>query len=376
VIVRSFRYRLYPTAEQEALMDATADARRWLYNLALEQRRDWHRQAKANGINLNFVTQSHELTKLRHELPWLAAICYAPLSYALRDLDRAFVAYFKGAARFPAFQSKHRSATFRHKGEDIGLRDDAIRVPKVGWVKLRKSREWSGRIVAGTFRRDALGWHVSIACEIEHDAQLSTLPSVGIDRGISNTLALSTGELLSTPDVSRLERRKRKAQRILSRRKRGSNRYFKQRRRLSRIMAKMARVRDHWQHEVTTDLVRRFGHVVLEDLHVAKMVKTSRDLARGIHEQAWTGFADKLAYKLEERGGTLTKVNPAYTSQECSACGVIDKRSRESQARFACRHCGFEEHADINAANNILRRSTAVVEGLVPDETRTDCLAA
>jgi putative transposase len=252
-----------------------------------------------------------------------------------------------------------------------------LRVPNLGWVKLRDTRPMRGRCTSVTVSRLAGAWYASFACEIEHEALPSVLPSVGIDRGVANTLALSTGEMLSTPSATGLERRKRKAQRILARRKRGSNRYRKQRQRVARIAAKIARIRADWRHRTTTDIARRFGHVALEDLNVIGMTargRGKRGLNRSILEQGWRLFETTLAYKLEERGGTLIKINPAYTSQECSACGTIDKASRESQASFACRHCGFTAHADHNAAINILRRSTAVVDGCgcAPDEARTD----
>jgi putative transposase len=121
----------------------------------------------------------------------------------------------------------------------------------------------------------------------------------------------------------------------------------------------------------------------LEDLSVIGMTASGRGkrgLNRSILEQGWGAFERTLAYKLEERGGTLCKVNPAYTSQTCSACGIINKASRESQASFACRHCGFAGHADTNAAINILRRGTASMRGegsaYAPVEPRTINLAA
>lgn len=380
MIRRAFRYRLYPTAKQAAAMEATANARRFLFNLALEQRRDFWRQAKAAGVVLNFVSQGRELTQLRAEYDWLAAVHTTPLTQALRDLDKAFAAFFRGRARYPRFQSKDRHMSFRHKfGEGAArLSGQMVRIPKIGWVKVRLTREMRGRCVSVTFARDALGWHVSFSCEIEHEAPTNHLPAIGIDRGIANTLALSTGEMLSTPDVTRLERRKRKAQRILARRQRGSNRYRKQRLRVARIAAKIARVRNDWQHRATTDIARRFGLVVLEELKTANMVRGNRGIARSILEQGWHDFQRKLAYKLEERGGTLALVNPAYTSQTCAACGVVDKASRESQSRFACRHCGTVDHADTNAAKVILRRSSPVAEdsGYGSVETRTQALAA
>jgi putative transposase len=379
VIHRTFRYRLYPTAEQAARMEATANARRFIYNLALEQRRDFWRQAKAVGVIFNFVSQGREVTKLRAEHAWLAAVSSTPLTQALRDLDKAFAAFFARRAGFPAFQSKRRQMSFRHSADEasvrpLGAKWASVRLPKIGWVKMRDTRTMAGKVVSVTFARDVLGWHVCFACEIEHETPANDLPAIGIDRGIANTLALSNGELLSTPDTAILERRKRKAQRVLARRKRGSGRYRKQRDRLTRIAAKIARVRHDWQHRASADIARRFGAVTLEDLKTSSMVRANRGLARLIHEQGWRGFELKLSYKLEERGGALVKVNPAYSSQTCAACGAVDKASRESQSRFACRHCGSVEHADVNAAKVILCRSSAVLEGsaYAPVETRTN----
>jgi putative transposase len=378
VIHRAFRFRLYPTDQQSEAMAQTAHVCRFLWNLALEQRRDWWRQARAKGITLNAITQGREVTELRAEYDWLAAVHSTPLTQVLRDLDRAFANYFCGQSRFPRFRDKDRSLAFRHKAREVSVRPlnsrwSLVRVPKVGWVKLRHTRPIRGEIVSATFCTDALGWHVSFACEIPHEAPAPIGLAVGIDRGVANTPALSTGELLSTPCTAALDRRKKRAQRVLARRKRGSNRYRKQRIRLCRINAKLARVRGGWQHRASTAIAERFGHVGLEALKTKNMTLASRGLARSILEQGWQGFEWKLAYKLEERGGTLVKVNPAYTSQECSDCGTIDRASRESQASFACRHCGFAAHADTNAAINILRRSTACVEGVGcgPYETRT-----
>jgi putative transposase len=385
VIHRAFRYRLYPTAEQAARLEQTAGAVRFVYNLALEQRRDFWRQAKAHGIRLNYVSQGRQITELRRECDWLAEVSYTPLTQALIDLDSAFRNFFAGRARFPSFRQKDFHRSFRQQGDQIrveskGGRFALIRIPKIGLVKMRLTRPLRGRTLSATFSNDALGWHVSLACEIEHEAKPSALPAIGIDRGIANTLALSNGEMLSTPRTDALERRKRKAQRILARRTRGSNRYRKQRLRLSRITAKIARARVDWQHKVSLSIAQRFGAITVEALAIRNMTASGRGkraLNRSILEQCWRGFEDKLSYKIEERGGSLTRINPAYTSQECSACGVIDKASRESQASFACRHCGFTDHADTNAAKNILRRSTAVAEGCgyAPVEARTRVLA-
>jgi putative transposase len=170
-----------------------------------------------------------------------------------------------------------------------------------------------------------------------------------------------------------IERRRRKAQKVLARHKRGSRRYAKQRARLARLQARAARIRRDWLHRASTDIVARFGVVVIEALSIRNMTASARGtveepgrnvrakagLNRSILAQGWYAFEAMLAYKLEARGGMLVKVPAAYTSQTCSACGSVDAISRESQAAFVCVTCGYREHADVNAAINILRRNTA-----------------
>jgi putative transposase len=386
---RSFRYRLSPTPEQETALAQFAGATRFVYNLALEQRRDFWRQYRAaTGRSFNFASQGLEVTQLRAELPWLAAVHSTPLTHALRDLDRAFANFWSGRARYPTPRRKGINDSFRFKAVNIRWRQlnskwSAVRVPKIGWIKFRDTRPICGELVNATISRRAGIWHISFAVQVEHKVAPSALPAIGIDRGIANTLALSNGELLSTPDTTRLERRKRRAQRALSRRKRGSRRYQRQRSRVAKIAAKLARIRADWQHRASLNIAERFGVVALENLAVRNMTasgKGKRGLNRSILEQGWGGFETKLAYKLEERGGTLVKINPAFTSQECSACGVIDRASRENQASYVCRSCGFAIHADTNAAINILRRGTASMlaegRGCAPEEARTVNLAA
>lgn len=387
MIQRAFRYRLYPTAEQAELLEQTAGVVRLVYNLALEQRsQHWRQFLRINGRHMTWIDQANEIAALRAAFDWIAAVSSTAQVYAVRQLDTAFRNYFSGRARYPTPRRKGVNDGFRLRRVDTVFRQinnkwAAVRIPKIGFVRLRLTRAMRGRTVAVSINRDGLGWHASFANAIEHEAPANDLPPVGIDRGIANTLALSTGELISTPDLAHLERRKKRAQRILARRVRGSARYRKQRRRLGSIAARISRCRKHWQHEVTTSIARRFGHVSLEALHIPNMTASGRGkrgLNRSILEQGWGGIETALAYKLEERGGTLIKVNPAFTSQECSACGAVDKASRESQSRFACRHCGFTGNADTNAALNILRRSTSRVEGsgCAPVEARTINLAA
>ena len=380
MISRGFKYRLKPTQEQAELFRQFAGVCRAVYNAALFQREHfWRQYRRETGHYLGYVAQAKELTTLRAEFDWIAAVTQTCEQQALRDLDKAFGNFFAGVADYPTPRRRCVNESFRFQGREVEVKRlngswSAARLPKIGWVRFRDTRPMAGKLKNVTVSLDPLGWHISFACEIEHEAVPNTGPSIGIDRGVANSIALSTGELASVP-VERLrvlDRRHRAAQQEAAKRRRGSKRYAKSRRRASALKSKAARIRKHWNHEATTGLTRRFGTVVIEDLKTSNMTASARGTAeapgrnvrqksglnRSILEHGWHQFETFLTYKLAASGGTLVKVNPAYTSRTCSKCGAIDARSRENQATFACVHCGFEIHADRNAAKNILRAGT------------------
>lgn len=270
------------------------------------------------------------------------------------------------------------------QARDVGFRRinrrwSAIRLSKIGWIKFRDTRPIVGRRQSVTVSHDALGWHIAVACEIDCEIPANDCPPVGIDRGIATTLALSNGQVIQLPDMTAIEAQRRRAQRVLARRKKGSRRRLKQLKRVARLSARIARIRKDWQHRASTDIASRFGAVTLENLKIGNMTasggRRKRGLNRSILSQGWGELAALLAYKLQERGGTLTLVNPAFTSQTCSDCGATDRESRKSQASFVCTNCGFALNADHNAAINILRRSTPLTPvegcGYAPDEAGT-----
>lgn len=371
---RGYRFDLHPTPDQAETLGQWVGVARLVYNLALEQRRDFWRQYRAHeGRSISLASQGRELTALRADFDFIAAVPQTILEAALNDVERAFAAFFKGGG-FPTQRRLGLHDTARCRGRETKIRRlnakwAEVRLPKIGWVRLRLTRQVPAAIKMATINRRAGRWSVALVCDIgEAPATLSALPVVGVDRGVANTLSLSTGEHIRLPDAERLERRRRKAQRILARRKRGSRRYAKQRQRVAGLHSRVARARTHHLHVASTALARRFGVVALEDLKVANMTasgRRKRGLNRSILAQGWTRFAAMLDYKLEAAGGRLVYVPAAFTSQTCSACGVVDARSRKSQAAFACVHCGHEAHADTNAALEIRRRSTALlsVEG-------------
>jgi putative transposase len=368
VLHRGFRYELRPTPAQAQTLTEWIGVVRLVYNLAWEQRRDfWRQYRQAAGRSLSWPSQSLEVTALRAEHDWISAVPRPPLEQALRDLDKAFAAFFAGRARYPTPRVRFANDAMRFPAMECSVRRlnakwSAIRLPKLGWVKFRDTRPMRGRLLSATVSLKAGRWAVSFARAIEHEAASPLATSVGIDRGVVRTLTLSTGEHMQAPNQARLIGRRKRAQRALARCKLGSSRRAAARARVAALSARTARVRTDWCHRASTDIARRFGLVAIEALRVVNMTASGRGksgLNRSILEQCWGRFATFLEYKLEERGGTLISVPAAYTSQTCASCGVVDARSRESQAVFRCVHCDHTDNADVNAAHEILRRSTA-----------------
>lgn len=377
MVHRGCKFRLYPTDEQETLFGQFAGVCRLVYNLGLEQRRDWWRQYHARiGSNISFVSQNRELTVLRAEFDWIAACPSDAQQYALRDLDRAFQNFFAGRTDYPTPRKRGVNDSFRFPGvrcfwRKLNAKWGAVRLPKIGEVKFRLTRDIPGTIKTVTIANDALGWHVVFSIEAEHVASPNFGPAVGIDRGVVHTLALSDGTFRDMPKerLKVLDRRARKQAKRLARTKRGSNRRTTARKLLARTKAKAARIRLHWNHERTTEIASTHGVIAIEALKTRNMTTSAKGtveepgcnirqkagLNRAILENGWHQFEVLLSYKVAERGGALCKVNPAYTSQTCSCCGIIDKTSRKNQATFHCGHCGHSAHADTNAAHNILK---------------------
>ena len=374
---RGYSFRLYATEDQERTFAQWAGTCRAVYNAALFQRQHFSRKGRFVGF---FENQS-DLKLLRREFEWVAAVSQTAELNALRDLDTAFKNFFARRAGFPKPRRKFQDESFRIEARECPVRRlnaswGAVRLPKIGWIRFRQSREFpeGADFRNVTITRTGGHWHVSFAVQFDEDAIAAPAASVGIDRGVANSIALSTGELASVP-IERLrilDRRNRKAQQEAARRKRGSKRYAKARRRAAAYKSKAARIRKHWNHEATRGLVSRFGVVCIEDLKTSNMTASARGtieepgrnvrqkagLNRSILEHGWYQFESFLVYKLAASGGTLVKINPANTSRTCSECGSIDARNRENQAQFRCIECGHEAHADVNAAINILRAGT------------------
>lgn len=373
-------FRLYPTPDQDAQMAQIAGACRFVYNLALEQRRDWYRP----GRKFSFASQCREVTGLRAEVDWLRAVPVHALQQALKDLDRAYQNWWAGRASAPTPRKRGVNDSFRFpdpvslKLRRTGRSSGQIKLPKLGWVRLRGWRALPGDIRNVTISRRAGRWFAAVQCEREvAEPAPSTLPPVGIDLGITAFAALSDGTIIAPVNHGKKALKAlRKAQRALARKKRGSANRLKAVRRVAKIHNRVANARKDFLHKHSTTIAKNHGMVVVEALQVRSMLapdsgstekparkgKQKARLNRAVLDQGWSMFRTMLAYKLADRGGQLVEVSAAHTSQTCPVCGHVDPANRKSRAVFSCVACGHVAHADTNAAINILRRADSALK--------------
>jgi len=373
------RYRLLPSPAQEAVLRDHCAHARFVWNLAVEQHSHW-RPGRTGAPG--YLEQCRQLTAARAEHDWLRAGSQMVQQQALRDFAQAMANYFGGAHNRPSWRKAGRDEGFRvvalrpgdvrrlsrHVGE--------VRVPKVGWVRFRWSRTVPPEVKSYRITRDRAGrWHVAFAVIPEGIASPGNGGTVGIDRGVAVSAALSTGEMLIVPGLSAgRKQRWRRLQRRLARSRPGSNRRARVKLAVARLRAREADTRKDWAEKASTDIARRFDMIRVEDLRITNMTRSARGTAgnpgrnvrakAGLNREIMRSGWGLLVRRLEDKApGRVEKVKPHFTSQRCSACGQVDAKSRESQARFVCTACGFAGHADVNAARNIAAGHAVTARG-------------
>lgn len=350
---KTFKYRLYPTDEQERVLDRWLWLCRRLYNAMLEQRQIAYKM----GYRVKYLDQQNELPALRKEMPEYDGLPSTVLQDVARRLDKTFQSFFKGAG-YPKFQGRDRYDSFTY-GAFVGKNkvvNDWLFLSHLGSpIRMVLHRALEGRIKTATIKRRAGQWYVCFSCDdVPEPTYLPSDTSVGVDLGIEALATTSEGERFD--NVHYLKRRLkhlRRVQRHLARQKKGSNRRKKTVRQLQRLHLKIANQRADANHTATTSLVKRYGTIVVEDISPQFML-ANRRLAQAASDVGWGQFMTFLQSKAAQAGRKLVKVNPAYTSQTCSGCGVIVPK-KLSERWHDCPECGTNLHRDHNAAINILK---------------------
>ncbi len=360
IIRKAFKFRLKPNNQQVEMFTKFAGCSRFVWNKALskiKQRLNFH--TRYPGYNYTCKL----LTSWKKE-PWLLFLKKAnsqSLQQSLKDLDRAVWDALKKSKGFPKFKKKNCGDSFRCP-QNFKFNSNRVYLPKIGWVKFKKSREIIGTPKNITVSKRNNHWYISI--QTENEVPIPIHPSksfVGIDVGITRFATLSTGEFFQPLNsFKKFEKKLARSQRNLSRKKKGSSNRSKQKLKVAKIHEKITNMRNDYLHKLSTTICKNHAVVVVEALKIKSMTASrNRILNKAILDQGWGEFRRQLKYKLEWTGGQLIQVNPRFTSQTCSECGCIDPNNRKTQTDFICQNCNFKINADFNAALNILRAGHA-----------------
>ena len=347
-----------PKKDQARALNRMAGARRFVWNWALAR---WKETYAATGQSISLAQLSAELTALKGkpETAWLAECDSQALQQVLKDLHRAFVNFFERRARYPRFKSRKRDGGRFRIPQRVKIADGEVYVPKIGWVRIRQSREVDGVTKSATFSREADGhWYVSLTVEFEMPAVAIPQPDpakvIGIDLGLIDFVTTSdpAEKPIPAPKFYRKAAKKiRRAQKAVSRRQKGSKRREKARKRLARAHQKAGRQRNDFIHKISTDLVGRYDAIFIEDLNVKGLARTK--LAKSFSDAAMGELRRQLEYKCLWNRKTLIAIDRFFPSSKmCNRCGALNDGLTLSDREWEC-DCGARHKRDFLAACNI-----------------------
>ena len=373
---KTYLFRLYPTHKQRDVLEEWLGLCCETYNAALDERKSAYRMA---GVSLAYEHQCAELPGCKEVRPELGEVPSQVLQDAVKRVDRAFEDFFRRVENaekpgYPRFRSRSRydSLTFKQYGNSFHVLSGSKKnkgtlvLSKLGHVKMVMHRAIKGRPKTAIVKRTPTGkWYVSISAELnEEELQEKRLPAcpeeVGIDVGLKAFAYLSTGEAIAHPRFFRAEEAAlARASRKLSKAPRGSKEREKKRAVVARVHERIGNRRKNFIEQEVCKLIKRFGLLAVEALVVRNMIRNP-NLAKSIADASWSMFFTHLLDKAEEAGRVVVRVNPAYTSQTCSACGHRQPMPLSVRV-YECPHCGLVIHRDHNGSLNILEEGLKAV---------------
>src|SRR5215831_5291827 len=352
-----YRFRVDPTADQEAALARFAGARRFVFNWALARRKETYEQT---GKSISWSELSVELTELKNKpgFEWLKQIDSQLLQQALADCKRAFDNFFQKRAGLPRFKKKYSAGQSFRIPQRVKIEGGRVYFPKIGWVKVRQSQAVDLPLKSATFKRDATGkWHVSLVAEFDlpdlPKPSIETETAIGIDVGFDRFATDSDGGMVENPRFFRkAERRIKRAQRELSRKRKGSGNRAKARRALAREYENVANRRADFAHKFSTTVVKENDTIACETLNLKGMSRTK--LAKSVHDAAHRETFRQIEYKARWRNRNFVFVGRWFpSSQLCSCCGHRHQELSLSDRFWQCPACGARHDRDPKAAKKV-----------------------
>jgi len=364
IINKSFKYRIYPTKEQEVLLSKHFGSKRFVWNYFLNQRKTVYLE---NKKSLNYYDNARSLTQLKkqEEFVWLKEVNSQSVQASLRDLDVAYNRFFSKQGMFPRFKSRKDKQSFRVP-QSTEYKDCKLWIPKFkNSIKVREDRPLSGKILFSTISKSPTNkYFVSITCETEHTPYEKTKNNIGVDLGVKDLAICSDGKIY--PNITTTKKYSKQLsyeQRQLSKKQKGSKNRSKQRVKVAKVHEKISNSRSNYIHNITTQLVRENQTICVEDLSVANMLKNHK-LAKSISDCSWGEFLRQLKYKSQWNERDLVSLGKFFpSSKTCNKCKFINQDLTLKDREWVCPSCGSKLDRDINASENILEQGLKILSG-------------
>lgn len=374
---KAFKYRIYPNVKQAIKLAQTFGCVRVIWNANVESFNSYN---KENNPKPKIITKSDLIT----DKPWLNEVSAAAIQQKIRDFQETVEQFFsktrKKTINRPTFKKKSNNQSYRLPNQKFSLKDNKIRLEKIGWIKMSIDRNIpdNSKILSCTVSMNCCGqYFVSVLVDTEINHKVKTGKSVGIDLGLKSFATLSDGIVVDNIKFFREKQSEiAKMQKHLSRKIKGSNRYRKNKLRIARIHNKIANKRAYFLHNVTIMLVNNYDIICIEDLNVSGMLSNHK-ISKAISDTSFHQFRSMLEYKCKWYGKELVVIGRFYpSSKTCSKCGWKKTDLKLSDRIFECKNCGNKIDRDLNAAINIERMGVNILYNRTQREEITNSVEA